>query len=88
MKRLTALVLAGVLVFGTSCGGGNQTNSGEAQEGAAAQEQTADGADVTEDDAEVTADGATDSSAEYAEAVGSSPVLREWLEKHQRRGTQ
>ena len=29
MKRLTALVLAGVLVFGTSCGGGNQTNSGE-----------------------------------------------------------
>ena len=29
MKRMTALVIAGVLVFGTSCGGGNQTNSGE-----------------------------------------------------------
>ena len=67
MKRLTALVLAGVLVFGTSCGG-NQTNSGEAQAGAAAQEQTAD-------DAEVTADGATDSSADYAddEQGGTKP---------------
>ena len=52
MKRLTALVLAGVLVFGTSCGGGNQTNSGEGQAGAAEKEQTADGA--------------TDSSADYA----------------------
>lgn len=39
MKRLTALVLAGVLVFGTSCGGGNQTNSGEAQAGAASPER-------------------------------------------------
>ena len=28
MKRLTALILAGVLLLGTACGGENQTNSG------------------------------------------------------------
>ena len=77
MKRLTALVLAGVLVFGTSCGGGNQTNSGEGQAGAAEQEQTADGADVTEDDAEVTADGATDSSADYADGEQGDAIITE-----------
>ena len=45
MKRLTALALVGVLLFGTACGGTNQTNSGAAAADAGAttvQEQAAD----------------------------------------------
>ena len=46
MKRLTALALAGVLLLGTACGGGNQANDAVTQAGAAAtQDQTADGAE-------------------------------------------
>ena len=46
MKRLTALALAGVLLLGTACGGGNQANDAATQAGAAAtQDQTADGAE-------------------------------------------
>ena len=53
MKRLTALILAGVLLLGTSCGGDNQTNSGasQADSGAgatAAQEQKAGTAEEQE----------------------------------------
>lgn len=33
MKRLTALVLAGVMVLSTACGGGNQKNGGTADAG-------------------------------------------------------
>ena len=46
MKRLTALALAGVLLLGTACGGGNQANDAATQAGAATtQDQTADGAE-------------------------------------------
>ena len=46
MKRLTALALAGVLLLGTACGGGNQANDAATQAGAAAtQDQTAGGAE-------------------------------------------
>ena len=31
MKRLTALALAGVLLLGTACGGGNQANDAATQ---------------------------------------------------------
>ena len=40
MKRLTALVLAGVLLLGTACGGGNQTNGGAADSSAGTAEKT------------------------------------------------
>lgn len=33
MKRLTALVLAGVMVLSTACGGGNQKNNEAANAG-------------------------------------------------------
>ena len=44
MKRMTALIIAGVLLLGTACGGENQTNSGGTQADAGAtsvQEQEA-----------------------------------------------
>lgn len=65
MKRLTALALAGVLLFGTACGGTDQTNSGAAAADAGAttvQEQAA--ASATEESA--------DSSAGTADKAGSN----------------
>lgn len=70
MKRLTALVLAGVLLFGTACGGGNQKNDGTADAGAnPAQEQTAGGA--------AGADDAEDSSADYADGEQGDAIITE-----------
>ena len=79
MKRLTALALAGVLLFGTACGGTNQTNSEAAKSDAGAttvQEQAADGAEEAEDSGvEEAADssaGAADSSADAAKENAST----------------
>ena len=81
MKRLTALIIAGVLLLGTACGGDNQANSVGTQADAAAtaaqgqeassaaQGQEADAAQgQTADGAEATADGAEE-AAEAAEAA-------------------
>ena len=76
MKRLTALVLAGVMLFGTACGGGNQTNgtAGNADAGAASvQEQTADGAG----DAEATTEGAANSAEDTADGKKGDAIIIE-----------
>ena len=76
MKRLTALVLAGVMLFGTACGGGNQTNgtAGNADAGAASvQEQTADGAG----DAEATTEGAANSAEDTADGEKGDAIIIE-----------
>ena len=63
MKRMTALIIAGVLLLGTACGGENQTNSGgtkadagataaQKPEAGSAEGQTADGADEVAEAAE------------------------------------
>ena len=70
MKRLTALVLTGVLLLGTACGGGNQKNDGTADAGVnQAQEQTAGGA--------AGADDAEDSSADYADGEKGDAIIKE-----------
>ena len=76
MKRLTALVLAGVMLFGTACGGGNQTNgtATNADAGAASvQEQTADGAG----DAEATTEGAANSAEDTADGEKGDAIIKE-----------
>ena len=76
MKRLTALVLAGVMLFGTACGGGNQTNgtATNADAGAASvQEQTADGAG----DAEATTEGAANSAEDTADGKKGDAIIKE-----------
>ena len=76
MKRLTALVLAGVMLFGTACGGGNQTNgtATNADAGAASvQEQTADGAG----DAEATTEGAANSAEDTADGEKGDAIIIE-----------
>ena len=76
MKRLTALVLAGVMLFGTACGGGNQTNgtAGNADAGAASvQEQTADSAG----DAEATTEGAANSAEDTADGEKGDAIIIE-----------
>ena len=76
MKRLTALVLAGVMLFGTACGGGNQTNgtAGNADAGAASvQEQIADGAG----DAEATTEGAANSAEDTADGEKGDAIIIE-----------
>ena len=67
MKRLTALALAGVLLLGTACGGGNQTNNEAAADAGTtpAQEQTTDGAEETAADS--AAEGTTDSADDGTE---------------------
>ena len=68
MKRLTALILTGVLLLATACGG-NQTNgtATNADAGAASvQEQTADGA------ADSAAEATADSSSGTAEKTGTA----------------
>ena len=89
MKKLTALVLAGVMVFGTACGGGKQTNgtAGNADAGAdTVQEQTADGAagtaeaDSADDaaaDAGEAAEGATDSAADTTDGEKGDAIIIE-----------
>ena len=79
MKRLTALVLAGVMLFGTACGGGNQTNgtATNADAGAATvQEQTADGTAGADGAGEVT-EGAADSAEDTAEGEKGDAIIKE-----------
>ena len=64
MKRLTALALAGVLLLGTACGGGNQANDAATQAGAATtQDQTADGAEEAAADPAEAEEGTADPAA-------------------------
>lgn len=74
MKRLTALALAGMLFFGTACGG-NQTNSeaAKADAGAAAALETAEGATGSSaDESGSTGEEAADFSVGAAEKNGSA----------------
>ena len=74
MKRMTALALAGMLFFGTACGG-NQTNSdaAKADAGAAAALETAEGATGSSaDESGSTGEEAAGFSAGAAEKNGSA----------------
>ena len=75
MKRMTALIIAGVLLLGTACGGDNQANTvgTQADAGAtAAQEQEASSAEEQEA-AEAVENGSTadnKQSDDSEEAIG------------------
>ena len=69
MKRMTALIIAGVLLLGTACGGENQTNSGGTQADAGATSVQEQEAGSLEGQEAGPAEGQTAGSAEEQEAA-------------------